>query len=105
MFNTLLCLQVLLFGDHGAISLTATCHVEVETKPDIESAYSTQMLIVQTKTQTVWKSYNAILNNVRCIASHIIISQYVKIRSSSFTTLVCLILFWPSYLGRMECIH
>ena len=51
MFNTLLCLQVLQFGDHGAISLTATCHVEVETKPDIESAYSTQMLIVQTKIQ------------------------------------------------------
>ena len=105
MFLINYCLQALLSGDHGVISLNATCHVEVETKPDIESAYSTQMLIVQTKTQTVWKSYNAILNNVRCIVSHIIISQYVKIRSSSFTTLVCLILFGPSYLGRMECIH
>ena len=53
MFNTLLCLQVLQFGDHGVLFLIAPCHVEVETKPDTENAYSTQIQIVQTKTQKV----------------------------------------------------
>ena len=94
MFNTLLCLQVLQFGDHGAISLTATCHVEVETKPDIESAYSTQMLIVQTKIQRAWKPSLAIQEIVS-----LIFFTLLNIKEKCFSLItVCR----PFYLGIME---
>ena len=71
-------MQALQFGDHGVLFLIAPCHVEVETKPDIESAYSTQMLIVQTKIQRAWRPSLAIQKIVS-----VIIHKILKIKETN----------------------